>query len=254
MTYDEFVATVSKALGTDPDAAEEAIGATLRTLAERLGADESLVWVSQLPPELGPWLYTTGGPRSFDAEEFVRRVAGREQVDPETAERHAAAVLAALARAVGDTEYRHLVARLSRDYTPLLPKGPDAGAVPLSEFLAGVAERAGAGEHAEVRRSTEAVLETLAERIAPGDVDDLIGRLPVALHGALKRGRASGSAATRRMKVDEFLRRVAQRAGLPPDRTREYARAVLVTLRRLVPEEYFDISVQLPAEYGPLLR
>lgn len=253
MDYEEFVTIVVKALGEDRDTAERAIRATLSTVGERLGADESLQLVSQLPAELGPWLYTAGGPQSFDAEEFVRRVGDHEQVDPASAERHAVAVLIALARAISDDEYADLVARLSKDYAPLLPKGREVGAPSVDAFLANVAERAGV-DVVRARHITEAFLETLAERIAPGDVDDLTSRLPIPLHRALKRGKANANDATRRMPADEFVRRMAQRLSFGSQQARDYARAGFAALRKAVGDEFFDVTVQLPGEYRPLLH
>ncbi len=72
-----------------------------------------------------------------------------------------------------------------------------------------MAERAGV-DIGEARRATEAVLETLAARIGGGEADDLRTRLPVALHAPLERGKnLSGGKATR-MKLDAFVRRVAE--------------------------------------------
>src|SRR5918999_4356786 len=114
-------------------------------------------------------------------------------------------------------------------------------------FIAVVGRLAGvAGEAAE--RATDAVLETLAERIADGEVEDLIGRLPVPLHAALKRGRARSPGA-RRMSLERFVGRVAEREGVPPEAAGEHARAVFATLRDAVGEELYDVTVQLPPEY-----
>jgi uncharacterized protein (DUF2267 family) len=289
MDYDEFVTIVAQAIGTQVPGtevtgtevtgtetgtagradAERAIQATLATLGERLGRDECRHLVAQLPPEVGGWLFSAGGARHFDAVEFVDRVgqreqaaereqAGRreqtaqhEQVDPATAERHARAVFIALSRGLPDDAYAHLRTRLSRDYAPLLAKGPYAGAVPLGEFLTGVARRAGVDVET-ARQATEAVLETLGERIASGEVEDLISQLPVPLHPALRRGVARSDARTIRMPVDEFVDRVAQRAGAPVGRAREYVRAVFATLRETVKTEFFDVTDQLPDGYWDL--
>jgi uncharacterized protein (DUF2267 family) len=117
---DTFVATVGRMLAADADTAGRAIRATLSTLGERIGADDGRRLVAVLPPEIGPLLSAAGPATAFDADEFVRRVAAREEVDPDTAARHAAAVFTVLARTVDDREYDHLVARLSADYRPLL--------------------------------------------------------------------------------------------------------------------------------------
>jgi uncharacterized protein (DUF2267 family) len=254
MDYKDFVEFVTRAIGGDADTAERATHAVLQTLGERFGADESRQLVTELPAELGPWLHTGGPPEGFDAEEFVRRVAEREGTDPAAAERHVRAVLMALSRTMSDDEYRDLKGRLSKDYAPLLPKGADVGAVPVEVFLGQVGDRAGV-DGPTAQRAAEAVLVTLAERIAAGEVDDLLSRLPVALHAPLKRGRAQADPATRRMHSDEFLERVARRAQVTPDQAREYSRAVLAALREVVLDpEFFDVTVQLPADYGPLLE
>ncbi len=113
-----------------------------------------------------------------------------------------------------------------------------------------VAERAGV-DIGEARRATEAVLETLAARIGGGEADDLRTRLPVALHAPLERGKnLSGGKATR-MKLDAFVRRVAELEGIPVDIAFEHGRAVLTTLRGAVGErEFLDVTAQLPDEYA----
>jgi uncharacterized protein (DUF2267 family) len=153
-----------------------------------------------------------------------------------------------------------MVSRLSNDYVPLLPKGPTAGgAAPLDAFLAGVATRTGVDTDT-ARRITETVLETLGERIGAGEVDDLLTQLPLSLHPALKRGALRADAQTSSMSVDDFLNRIAERLGIPPEipglppaRAREYTRAVFNTLREMVRTEFFDVTDQLPNEYWDLV-
>jgi uncharacterized protein (DUF2267 family) len=176
MDHDQFVAVVEQVAGVDRQAAERATRATLQTLAERLSREEARDLVEQLPPELGPWLVTDGAAERFDVDEFLGRVAGRAEVDLSAAERQARAVL------------------------PLLPQGPAVEVLPAEVFQDRVAGRAGLDVEG-ARRATEAVLETLAERIADGEVDDLIGRLPLPLHDALKRGKARSPGAAR-MSLD----------------------------------------------------
>jgi uncharacterized protein (DUF2267 family) len=259
--YDQFISLVEQAIGADRETAERAAQTTLATLGEHLGRDECRQLVPQLPPELGGWLFSEGEAQSFDATEFLRRVAEREAVDPETAERHVRAVFLALGRALTDDAYNHMVGRLSNDYVPLLPKGPMAGGGASADaFTAGVARRADVPLH-RARQITDVVLETLGERIGPGEVDDLLTQLPVSLHPALKRGAARANEATSRMSVDEFLNKIAERAGIrtdpssltPNPQAREYARAVFNTLRETVRTEFFDVTVQLPNEYWNLV-
>ncbi|HEV7899210.1 MAG TPA: DUF2267 domain-containing protein [Planosporangium sp.] len=260
MDHDDFISLVEQAIGADRETAERATQATLATLGEHLGRDECRHLVPQLPPELGGWLFSGGAAQSFDAIEFLRRIAEREHTDESTAERHARAVFMALGRALTDDGYAHMVSRLSNDYVPLLPKGPTAGgAAPLDAFLAGVATRAGVDTDT-ARRITETVLETLGERIGAGEVDDLLTQLPLSLHPALKRGALRADAQTSSMSVDDFLNRIAERLGIPPEipglppaRAREYTRAVFNTLREMVRTEFFDVTDQLPNEYWDLV-
>jgi uncharacterized protein (DUF2267 family) len=252
MDYDQFISVVQNALGSDRETAERATRAVLWTLGQRIGADEGVVYVSHLPAELGSLLHTAGGAQSFDAQEFVRRVANREDTDPDTAELHILVVLGALARALPDREYDHMVTRLSKDYAPLLPKSRTPPVPSTQAFLKQVAERAGIDTWAALRVA-EAVLETLAERIAPGEALHLTTRLPVRLHGALRRGAERADASTRKMPPEDFVRRVAERTGMGEQQAREYARAVLATVREATREVFLDVTVQLPDSYRDLL-
>jgi uncharacterized protein (DUF2267 family) len=65
-----------------------------------------------------------GPTEGFHVDEFISRVAKREDVDPETAERHVRAAFAALGRMVDDDELSDIAAVLPRDYYPLLPRTP----------------------------------------------------------------------------------------------------------------------------------
>jgi uncharacterized protein (DUF2267 family) len=250
MDHDRFIAVVARMAGVGREAAEHATRATLQTFAERLPPTEARDLVEQLPPELGPWLFTDGAAEGFDVDEFLRRVAKRAEVDTATAERHARAVFTALDRALSDDEFADMVAQLPKDFAFLLPRGPAVEVLPVEAFLDRVAARAGLDADG-ARRASDAVLETLAERIAAGEVDDLISRLPVALHAALKRGRARHPEA-RRMSLERFVGRVAEREGVPPEQARAHARAVLATVREAVGEEFYDVTVQLSPEYAVL--
>jgi uncharacterized protein (DUF2267 family) len=253
--YREFIQVTQREGGLDDGLAERAARATLTTLAERLSPGQARHLLEQLPAEMKPWLYTQSAAERFDVDEFLRRVAEREGVDVETAERHAHAVFFALGRAVSRDEIADLADELPQSFAPLVAEaqGRFFDVMPAEDFLSKVAERAGLDAD-EARRATEAVLEALAERIAGGEVDDLIPRLPLALHGPLERGRAARGGKARRMPLDRFVDRIAELAGVDPFKAREYARAVFATLREAVgDEEYFDVTVQLPPDYHTLL-
>jgi uncharacterized protein (DUF2267 family) len=251
---DEFLRTVEQLAGIGREPAARATRATLETLGERIVGGEADDIASQLPSGIARWIAGNGKAEPFDIDEFLRRIGKREGVDVETAERHARAVFEALHRAITPGEFADMVAELPKTFAPLLPPGTGPTEVVAAEtFLRGVADRAGVDEDA-AQRATDAVLETLAERIAGGEVDDLIRRLPARLHEPLKRGlERSGGDATR-MSLDEFVGRIAEREGVDAEQAREHARAVLTTLREAVGEKEFrDMTAQLPDEYETAL-
>jgi uncharacterized protein (DUF2267 family) len=252
-TQDPTVAFVAQALRLDPARAEQAIRATLETLAERIDAGEARDLAALLSPPLAASLHTTTAANGFDADEFLRRAAQREGVDAHTAERHVPIVLEALERAVGEQEYRDMVAELPQDYARLLPHGRSVQAVPIDTVVAGVAQRAGV-DATQARTIADAVLEILAERIDGGEVDDLILHLPLELHEPLRRGlQRSGGKATA-MKLDDFVGRIAEREGVGPLIASEHARAVFGALREAIgDEELFDVLSQLPPDYKSAL-
>jgi uncharacterized protein (DUF2267 family) len=253
MDYERFITLVEQQAGVGREAAVQATHATLQTLADRIAAGEARDLAEELPPELAPWIATATPAEPFDVDEFIRRVAEREGVDPSTAEDHARAVFEVLRRALSPKELHDVIAELPSDYAPLLPRGRYVEAISAERFWRRVAERAPADE-GRARRATDAVLETLAERIAGGEVDDLLERLPAPLHPPLKRGRDHTGGKATRMSLDEFVDRVAEREGVGVEEARDHVRAVFRTLRDAVGDEFVDVRVQLPAEYEPLLR
>jgi uncharacterized protein (DUF2267 family) len=255
MDYDGFIEIVEQAAHLDRAGAERAARATLQTLGERIVAGEARHLATELPPELAPFLSAEPEAEAFGVVEFIRRVADREGVDPQTAERHAAAVFVALHRAVSPKELSDVLAELPLDeYARLLPRGPAVEVMPADRFLELVAERAGLDRDG-AWRVTAAVLETLAERIAGGEVEDLVNRLDVQMHAPLRRGDARTRGQATRMSLDEFAERVAERTGTDPlVEARDHIRAVLATLREAVgDEEFVDVTVQLPHEFDAVL-
>jgi len=101
-----------------------------------------------------------------------------------------------------------------------------------------------------VRPATDAVLETLAERIGGGQIDDMVEVLPKELRPALERGRQRSGGRAQRMSLDEFVGRVAEREGVNYEQALDHARAVFATLRDALPDkEFSDLLQQLPHGY-----
>jgi putative intracellular protease/amidase/uncharacterized protein (DUF2267 family) len=113
--HQAFTKTVAELAGIDGDTAERATEATLRTLGERISEGEAKDLARHLPDSLAGLIVQPGDAQGFPADEFFRRVAEREGTDPETAERHAAAVVAALARREGRKELHDMISQLPRE-------------------------------------------------------------------------------------------------------------------------------------------
>jgi uncharacterized protein (DUF2267 family) len=251
MNHERFLSIVQREAKLDRQTAENATKATFATLSERLSEGQAKELVSELPDELAKWLPPSRPLQPFGSEEFLRRVAEREGVDTRTAQEHSRAVFLALSRAVTAKTFSDMASELPKDFDPLLEKGrrPPAPVMPLKEFLSRVADRAGIDEET-ARRASEAVLETLAERIAGGEVRDLMKELPPKLHSPLEAGAQRTQGKATPMSLEEFLSRVAEREGVSVDEARTHAHAVLVTLRdALVDKEFDDLTKELPNSY-----
>ena len=267
MDYEEIIEAIRQAGGgLSRDTAERAAQATLQTLAERLPRGEARHILQELPAELKPFIYTETDAEALDIDEFLSRVADREGTDVETALRHARAVFAALGRALSPEAVAHLAAALPQTYEPLVAEAQFRylEIMPADQFWDRVGQPLGLGR-AEARQVTEAVLETLAERIAAGQVEDLMAQLDPLLHPPLRQGMASATPGARRMSLEDFLRQVAAREGAGTgeeaqdeatlfSQVFEHARAVFATLSEAVSrKEWFDIVVELPEDYRPLM-
>jgi uncharacterized protein (DUF2267 family) len=124
MEYDGFIELVEQAAHVDRDTAEQAARATLQTLGERIAMGEARDLALQGPPEVSPWIATTTGAEGFGVDEFVRRVAAREGVAPDIAERHATGVFTALGQTVSFDEIDDTVAELPTEFKRLMPRWP----------------------------------------------------------------------------------------------------------------------------------
>jgi uncharacterized protein (DUF2267 family) len=116
-------------------------------------------------------------------------------------------------------------------------------------FTKNAAQRAGMPEDM-AERVERATLRTLADRISGGEAQDLASQLPRDLQDALQPMREEAEA----FDVDEFVRRVAERAQVDEEEARTGAAAVLTTVREAVTRgEFEDIVSQLPQDYRELV-
>jgi uncharacterized protein (DUF2267 family) len=118
------------------------------------------------------------------------------------------------------------------------------------EFIGGVAERANVSTD-EAAALTRATLQTLADRISGGEAEDVAAALPEPLQSLLLPPRAKNA---ERFGLEEFVRRVSERAGVDAALGREGARAVFTTVRETTDGEFGDVMLQLPREFEELVE
>ncbi len=117
------------------------------------------------------------------------------------------------------------------------------------EFIEAVSQRANIPPD-EAVVLTRAALETLSERISGGEARDLAGQLPRVLQAAL----LPSNEPAEQFRIEEFIRRVSERAVIETPLAWEGARAVVTTLRDAVSGgEFDDVITQLPKDFRELL-
>lgn len=118
------------------------------------------------------------------------------------------------------------------------------------EFVGEVQNRARLPSRGDTVRAIQATLETLAERIAPGEANDLAAQLPPELGMFLRE-----IDTIERFSVDDFFLRVAAKETADLPDAAHHARAVLAVLQEAVTTgELEDIQAQLPDNYKPLFE
>jgi uncharacterized protein (DUF2267 family) len=113
------------------------------------------------------------------------------------------------------------------------------------EFLESVTVR-GRLSPEQAERLTEVTLTVLADRISAGEAEDLATQLPKGVRDWL----VSKEEPAQKFDLEEFVRRVSERAAVDLDTATRGARAVLSTIRRAVTTgEFEDVLAQLPKEF-----
>jgi uncharacterized protein (DUF2267 family) len=120
--------------------------------------------------------------------------------------------------------------------------------VKYEEFISNVADRAGMAPD-KTEKVVAAVFRTLGERLSGGEAEDLRAQLPKQLQAHL----VSPEENAQGFGIEEFARRVAQRAGVDEAEAGAGTIAVLDTLREAVtPGEFHDVLSQLGREFATL--
>lgn len=247
MNEDEFIETVRQEASLDSaEAARAATDATLRTLGESISDGEVADVADQLPEAIaGPLVAAGDGPAEpLSLEEFTRRVDDRADVDAE-----AVVVARAVATAL-DEATDELGAAREQLPTELDVVAEPGGPVTEEEFLAAVRERADLDSREAAREATVATLRTLSERLSAGEAEDLALYVPDELGEEL---READDDATTDYSLEEFVRRLSQRASVEVEVARTHARAVCSVLAEAAGERELEAAAgQLPDSYGTL--
>ena len=118
------------------------------------------------------------------------------------------------------------------------------------QFVGEVQNRARLPSRGDTVRAIQATLETLAERIAKGEADDMAAQLPPELSTFLE-----GAEKTESFSADDFILRVAAKESADVPDAAHHVRAVLDVLQEAVTTgELEDIRGQLPDNYQPLFE
>lgn len=120
------------------------------------------------------------------------------------------------------------------------------------ELIGRVQHHARLASRGDAEMATRATLETLAERLAGGEAEDLAAQLPRGIAEYLRTG-LTGTG--QHFPVEEFFQRVSQREGVDVPKAIYHARAVIAVLYEAVSlGEMADIRAQLPAGYVRLFE
>jgi uncharacterized protein (DUF2267 family) len=124
----------------------------------------------------------------------------------------------------------------------------ERNALKRDEFVKRVQERGALGSREEAERAIKATLETLKQRLAGNEPDNLAAQLPEDLADPLR-----GEGGREGFALAEFYRRVAEKEGVDESRAIRDARAVALVLQEAVTTgEMDDVRHQLKNEYAEL--
>jgi uncharacterized protein (DUF2267 family) len=120
------------------------------------------------------------------------------------------------------------------------------------EFLGRVQDRARLSSLGDADTATRATLTTLRERLAGGEPKDIASQLTESIAKYLE---APGREQPDRFSLDEFYRRVRQRAGVDHETAVFQTHAVMSVLDDAVTSgELGDIRDQLPTDFDEIFQ
>ena len=118
------------------------------------------------------------------------------------------------------------------------------------EFVGQVRSRANLETGEQARKAIQATLESLGERLAGNEANQLAAQLPQELTGYLQTIDANESES---FSLEEFFRRVSLREGVAEPEASLHARVIIALISESVSMgEVQDIRAQLPADFAQL--
>lgn len=250
MSTTDFIDRVQSAAPFDSrDQAEQTVRATLQQLGECLSPGEVEDLATALPPDLAQEIRTDTptqlGPKPLD--DFLAAIQDATGIPRSELEPRVRAVTAALRETVGEEEFENAGAQLPPEYDRIM-----AESAPLAEtFAEAVTTHPTFDAADEARVAARTTVRTLGERISRGEAENVATYLQGdaeewILDEDLEQAAAFG--------VEEFVDRIADRAGVSDDQAQVYARAVTDVLEDVVPtRELRQATAQLPPEYDAVL-
>lgn len=116
------------------------------------------------------------------------------------------------------------------------------------EFISNVRKLADLQSNDEAERAIQATFETLRERLAGSEPNNLADQLPPEIADPLR-----GEGGRDNFSLEEFYQRVGEKEGVDQDAATQHARAVAsVLLEAVTTGEMDDIRDQLKPEYAKL--
>jgi uncharacterized protein (DUF2267 family) len=191
----------------------------------------------------------------MDYESFIEAVERNAHTSREEAERAVQATLRTLAERLTGGEARHIAEELPLPAARWVHDGNKAEPFGVDEFVHRVAEREGVPEET-AREHAKAVFAALGRALDGKELHEMISELPKdfrdLIAAALRAREETIRVEAPRIDADEFIRRVAARAGLDFDDAVLATTAVLEALGyRITKGEAEDIEAFLPRELHP---
>ena len=118
------------------------------------------------------------------------------------------------------------------------------------EFISNVRKLADLQSNDEAERAIQATFETLRERLAGSEPNNLADQLPPEIADPLR-----GEGGRDNFSLEEFYQRVGEKEGVDQDAATQHTRAVASVLQEAVTTgEMDDIRDQLKPEYAELFE